>query len=71
MALATNGQKISRDDLQAAYSQLLGEGEAEAKAVVPQVLVVAGAIALGVVTLAYLAGRRAGRRRSAVIVRRV
>jgi hypothetical protein len=72
MAVATNGHRITRDDLQAAFTRLSGEGEATAKAAMPQAAVVAGAVALAVVTLAYLAGRRRGRNRSAVIeLRRV
>jgi hypothetical protein len=72
MAVGTNGRRITRDDLEAAFSQVVGEGEATAQAAVPQVLVVAGAVALGVIALAYLAGRRRGRGRSAVLeVRRV
>jgi hypothetical protein len=46
---------------------VLGEGEDKAKAAVPQAAVVAGAVALAVITLAYLAGRRRGRKRSAVV----
>jgi len=72
MAVGTNGRKITRDDLEAAFSQVIGEGEATAEAAVPQVLLVAGTVALAVVTLAYLAGKRRGRRRSAVVeIRRV
>jgi hypothetical protein len=72
MAVGTNGRRITRDDLEAAFSQVVGEGEATAQAAVPQVLVVAGAVALGVIALAYLAGRRRGRGQSAVLeVRRV
>jgi hypothetical protein len=72
MAVGTNGRRITRDDLEAAFSRVAGDGEATARAAAPQALVVAGAVALGVITLAYLAGRRRGRRRSAVLeVRRV
>jgi cystathionine beta-lyase family protein involved in aluminum resistance len=72
MAVGTNGRKITRDDLEAAFSQVIGEGEATAEAAVPQVALIAGTVALAVVTLAYLAGRRRGRRRSAVVeIRRV
>ncbi|HVX22019.1 MAG TPA: hypothetical protein VHB02_11770 [Acidimicrobiales bacterium] len=72
MALTTNGRRITRDDLQAAYARLAGEGEATAKAAMPPVVVVAGAVALAVVTVAYLAGKRRGRSKSAVIeLRRV
>ena len=72
MATRTNGRRITRDDLQAAFSQLAGERQAVAKAAAPQAALVAGALALAAVTLAYLAGKRRGRHRSAVIeVRRI
>jgi hypothetical protein len=63
----TNGQRITREDLKAAYSQVVGEGEATARAAAPRGLAVAGAIGMAVVTLAFLAGRRRGRSRSAVV----
>ena len=63
MAVRTD-RKITRDDLEAAFSEVVGEGEATARDAVPPVLLIAGAIALGVVAVAYLAGRRRGRRRS-------
>lgn len=71
MAVATNGRRITRDDLQSAYARVLGEGEAtatEAKSQLGAVVVAGVVVAL---TLAYLAGKRRGRRRAAVIVRRV
>lgn len=67
MAVQTNGRRISRDDLEAAFTKVLGDGEATAESVGPPVLVIAAAAAIGVVALAYLAGRRRGRRRSTVI----
>jgi hypothetical protein len=71
-AVTTNGRRITRDDLEAAFSQVVGEGEATAQAAMPQVIVIAGAVVLGVITLVYLAGRRRGRGKSAVIeLRRV
>ena len=63
----TNGGRITREDLQAAYSQVLGEGEATARAAAPRALAVAGAIGMTLITLAFLAGRRRGRSRSAVV----
>lgn len=69
MAVGTNGRRITRDDLQAAYTQVLGEGEATASAAMPTALVVAGAVALTVVAFAYLAGRRKGRKAASIIVR--
>jgi hypothetical protein len=64
---AGKGGRITREDLQAAYSQALGEGEATVRAAAPQALAVGGAIGLFLVTLAFLAGRRRGRSRSAVV----
>jgi hypothetical protein len=63
----TNGRLITRDDLQAAYSQVMGEGEATARAAAPKGLAVAGAIGLALITVAFLTGRRRGRSRSAVV----
>lgn len=63
----TSGRRITRDDLQAAYSQLLGEGETTVRAAAPQGMAVVGAVGLAIVTLAFLAGRRRGRSRSAVV----
>jgi len=51
---------------------VIGETEATAQARLPQVAVIAGAAVMVVLTLTYLAGRRRGRRRSAVVeIRRV
>jgi hypothetical protein len=63
----TTGRRITREDLQAAYSQVMGEGEATARAAAPQGLAVIGAVAMAAITLAFLAGRRRGRSRSAVV----
>ena len=63
----TNGRRITREDLQAAYSNLMGEGEATVEAAAPQGLATAGAAAMAAVTLAFLIGRRRGRSRSAVV----
>ena len=63
----SNGRLITREDLQAAYSQVMGEGEATARAAAPRGLAVAGAIVLAVVTVSFLAGRRRGRSRSAIV----
>jgi hypothetical protein len=63
----TNGRRITREDLQAAYSQVLGEGEATVRAAAPRGIAVVSAVGLVVVTLAFLAGRRRGRSRSAVV----
>jgi hypothetical protein len=62
-----NGKLITREDLQAAYSQFMGEGEATARAAAPKGLAVAGAVALLVITISFMAGKRRGRGRSAVV----
>ena len=72
MAVRTNGQRITRDDLQAAFADVLGEGRQSARNSAPQALVVGGGIALLVVVIAYLLGRRGGRKRTAILeVRRL
>jgi len=63
----TSGRRITREDLQAAYAQVMGEGEATARAAAPRGLAIAATVALAVVTVAFLAGRRRGRARSAVV----
>jgi hypothetical protein len=63
----SNGRLITREDLQAAYAQVMGEGEATVRAAAPRGLAVGGAIALVIIALAFLAGRRRGRSKSAVV----
>ena len=63
----SNGRLITREDLQAAYEQVMGEGEATARAAAPRGLAVAGAVAILVIALAFLAGKRRGRSKSAVV----
>ncbi len=63
----SNGRLITREDLQAAYAQVMGESEASVRAAAPRGLAIAGAIGILIVALAFLAGRRRGRARSAVV----
>jgi hypothetical protein len=63
----SNGRLITRDDLQAAYAQVMGEGEASARAAAPRALAIAGALGIFLLALAFLAGRRRGRARSAIV----
>ena len=63
----SNGRLITREDLQAAYSQVMGEGEATARAAAPRALAIGGAVALLILALAFLAGRHRGRAKSAVV----
>jgi hypothetical protein len=67
MPVETNGRKITRDDLQAAFSKAIGDSQESAKAVLPPVLVIAGAVALGAIAIAYVFGRRGGRNDSAIV----
>ena len=67
MSMRTNGRPITRDDLEAAFQKFVGEGEKAVGSAVPSAVVVAGAAALCVVALAYLAGKRRGRQRSSVV----
>jgi len=63
----SNGRLITREDLQAAYAQVVGEGEASARAAAPRGIAIAGAVAILVIALAFLAGKRRGKARSAVV----
>ena len=63
----SNGRLITREDLQAAYAQVMGEGEAQVRAAAPRGLAIGGAVAILIIALAFLAGRRRGRARSAVV----
>jgi hypothetical protein len=63
----SNGRLITREDLQAAYAQVMGEGEATVRAAAPRGLAIGGAIAILIIALAFLAGRRRGKSRSAVV----
>jgi hypothetical protein len=67
MSVHTNGQRITRDELEAAFQKVVGEGTETVTRAVPQALIVAGAAALAVVALAFLAGKRRGRQKSSVI----
>jgi len=67
MSVGTNGTRITRDDLEAAFSRVLGDGEASARSAAPAAAVVAGVAVVGVVALAYLLGRHRGRRRSTIL----
>lgn len=72
MSVQTNGRRITRADLEAAFEKVVGEGEKTVERSAPTAVVVAGAAVLLVVTLAFLAGKRRGRKRSSVVeIRRI
>lgn len=68
----SQGRRITRDDIESKFRELQGGVDEVADEAVSYVLVAGVALAVGVVVVAYLLGRRKGRRRSAVIeVRRL
>ncbi len=63
---------ITREDIEARFRELGGEVTDEVVGARSQLLTVAAVVAVSVVTVAFLVGRRRGRRRSAVVeVRRI
>jgi hypothetical protein len=70
--MSTDEAPITRDDIEARFRELNGEVGTEVETVRPQLLTVGAAVAAVIITLAFLAGRRRGRKRSAVVeVRRI
>ncbi len=67
MSPTTDARHISRQDLESAFAGAVGEVENEAKALMPQIVVIAAAALVTAISLAYIVGRRSGRRRSAVV----
>ncbi|HLN15900.1 MAG TPA: hypothetical protein VK277_04005 [Acidimicrobiales bacterium] len=67
MAVETNGRKITRADLESAFAGAIGTGEEKIRSSTPVIAVAAAAAGVAVVVLAYWAGRRRGRRRTAVV----
>jgi hypothetical protein len=68
----TDESRITRDDIEARFRELNGDVGSEVEAVRPQLLTVGAAVAVAVIAVAFLVGRRRGRKRSAVVeVRRI
>jgi hypothetical protein len=64
--------RISRDDIESKFRELQGGVDDAADRAVSSVLVAGAAIAVGIVVVAYLLGRRKGRKRSTIVeVRRL
>ena len=64
--------RISRADIEAKLRDMRGEVEQTAEAAKAPILAVAGGVAAAVVVLAFLLGKRRGRRKSTVVeIRRV
>jgi hypothetical protein len=67
MPVETNGRRISREDLQSAIARAIGDGQRTARANWPPLAVIATAVAVGAIAIAFYMGRRGGRRDSAVV----
>lgn len=63
----TDGRPITRADIEGAFRRLVGDGERTVESAAPAALALAGAAALALVAVVYLAGRRRGRRKSSVV----
>lgn len=60
-------ERITRDDLEAKFRELEGGAAATAEELRGYVVAAAAVLAVGVVALAFLAGRRRGRRKATVV----
>jgi hypothetical protein len=67
MSVETNGRRITRGDLQSAFSRAIGEGRETVRTNLPPVALIAGAVAVGVIAVSYWLGRRGGRNDSAIV----
>ncbi len=65
-------ERISREDIEAKFRELTGEVSTEVANTRSQAVTVGLAVGVALVAVVFLIGRRAGRRRSAVVeVRRI
>lgn len=70
--MSPQGEPITRDQIEAKFRELTGGAVQEVEEVRSQALTVAAAAGVALVAIVFLIGRRAGRRRSAVVeVRRI
>lgn len=69
MTMATDEQRdrIGRDDIEAKLREIRGEVDSAAQAAKPAMLAVAAVAVVAVVGVAYLLGRRKGKKRSTVV----
>ena len=68
---STNG-KITRGDIEDKLHEMRGDVEESAEAAKTPIMAIAGGVAVAVVLLAFLLGKRRGRRKSTVVeIRRV
>ena len=67
----TNG-KITRSDIEDKLHEMRGEVEESAEAAKTPIMAIAGGVAVAVILVAFLLGKRRGRRKSTVVeIRRV
>lgn len=59
--------KLTRNDVEAKFRELQGDLTSAAEGAKSKLIVVAGAAAVAVLVVAYVIGRRAGRKRSTVV----
>ena len=60
-------ERISRDDIEAKLREIRGEVDSTAQAAKPAMLAVAAVAVVAVVGVAYLLGRRKGKKRSTFV----
>jgi hypothetical protein len=69
---ATHANPIQRGDLEAKFRELQGEVTETTESAKSTLLTVGAVIAVGVIAIAFLAGRRKGKKRTTVVeVRRI
>jgi hypothetical protein len=67
----TNG-RITRDDLEAKFRQLQGGVDEQKDSALATAITIGAVVAVGVIAVAFLMGRRGGRKRTTVVeVRRI
>ena len=69
---AATARPITRDDLERRFRKLQGDVQEQKQAVASTVIAVGAAVAIGVVAVAFLIGKRRGRKKTTVVeVRRI
>jgi hypothetical protein len=65
-------QRITRNDIESKLREMRGDVEETAEAAKTPIMAIAGGVAVAIVVVAFLLGKRRGRRRSTVVeIRRV
>ncbi len=72
MSVSGRSGKITRGDIEAKLHEMRGDVEESAEAAKTPIMAIAGGVAVAIVILAFLLGKRRGRRKSTVVeIRRV